>query len=95
MTKTLLTPIGLTLVALFILNFAVIYGLWFGKKWAVSLGIADAVIGLALNIIVPLQYVFGYSKLMTFSFEFIFLIPLLWWLINVKDQWNMEPLPSD
>ena len=84
-TNNALSTIGVLVITLYILKGVVSYGLWLGKKWAIDLGILDAIVG-----ILSCFYVMYISSTMEFSFrlEVAFLIPYLIKLLNLKPLWS-------
>jgi hypothetical protein len=80
---------GLLICVLFLFKGIVAYGLWFEQKWAVQTAIADAIIGIAICLIMMAIIPFVYP---TISFTLrLELIPLYFYLKkmqNIKKSWE-------
>ena len=90
-TNNPLSVMGGFLILIFILKGAVGYGLWFSKKWAVNVGVFDAVIGILLCLYTMFIGLFVDSKdefVFTFRLELLLLIPYLIKLFKIKPMWN-------
>lgn len=82
-----LSPVGLFICFLFISKGLVAYGLWTEKDWAVSLGIADAIIGIIVCTAVMLVPSISASSGFAFRAELIALIPYLMKLLKIRPIW--------
>ncbi len=85
-----LSPVGLIATALLVFKGIVAYGLWTEKTWAITLGIADALLGIAVCALMMLVVPFigdGPASL-EFRLELAFLIPYLLKLLQIKPRWN-------
>lgn len=90
-TNTALSPIGLFIVALFLLKGIVSFGLLTEKQRALSVAIADAIVGIAIcafsMFIIPLiNPGAGFS----FRLELVLLIPYLMKLQKIKPLWERK-----
>lgn len=79
---------GLVILTIFTLKGIVAYGLWFEKRWAVQLGIGDAILGFSICSFVMLYPVLtGTGANINFRLEIILLIPYLVFLVKSKGVW--------
>ena len=80
---------GFAIMLLITLKGIVAFGLWTEKKWAISLGIIDAIIGIiiciAIMIIIPLTEE-GFN--INTRLELVALIPYLIKMKKLKTPWN-------
>ncbi|BAP31896.1 uncharacterized protein CHSO_2859 [Chryseobacterium sp. StRB126] len=80
---------GLLISLLFLFKGIVAYGLWFEQKWAPQAAIVDAIIGIAVCIIMMAVIPFTSPKInFTIRLE---LIPLYFYLVkmrNIKKVWE-------
>lgn len=81
--------IGLLISSLFLYKGIVAYGLWFEQKWAVQAAIADAIIGIAICLIMMVIIPFTFPNIsFTLRLE---LIPLYFYLVKmqkIKKTWE-------
>jgi len=90
-TNEPLSLIGILLIILFLLKSIVAFGLWTEKKWAVNLGIIDAISGIVICIFIMLIYPFidntpGFS--VNVRLELILIIPYLIKLNKINTDWQ-------
>ena len=91
-STTFFSFLGVFLNSIFFFKAITSYGLWMEKDWAINLGIIDAVLGILVCIVVMVvlpfvSYEDGTNKL-NIRFEFFLLIPYLYQLIKIKNQWE-------
>ena len=91
-STTFFSFLGVFLKSIFFFKAITSYGLWMEKDWAIKLGIIDAVFGIIVCIVVMVvlpfvNYEDGTNKL-NIRFEFFLLIPYLYQLIKIKNQWE-------
>lgn len=89
-TTDLLSTTGLVISLLFLYKGIVAYGLWTEKDWAINLGIADAVMGIAICVYVTAIAPFVNNQaglVFNFRLELVALIPYLIKLQKIKSQW--------
>lgn len=87
------SPAGAFVLLLFFFKGIVAYGLWTEKRWAVNLGIMDAIVGIAvctyLMVVLPfLQQEAGF--VMNFRLELLALVPYLIKLRKIKPLWQLS-----
>lgn len=90
-TTSVMSIPGLLIVSIFAIKGAVSLGLWTEKDWAISLAIIDAIIGIAVCVIVMLILPFlsdnsGFN--FSLRFELIVLIPYLIKMKKIKIDWE-------
>ena len=89
-----LTPVGLLLLAIMAMKGILAYALWTGKKWAITLGLVDAGLGLIICTFLTFASLFlGYAMLFKIRLELIALVPFLLWLIKIKPVWESNTPP--
>ena len=89
-TNEPISIIGISMILLFLFKGFTAYSLLQEKDWAILIGIADAVVGIALcsfSMIYPF-IVAGAEAKLTFRLELLLLIPYLIKLINIKPEWD-------
>ena len=81
---------GICILAAFLLKGIVSYGLLTEKKWAIILGIIDAILGFTICLFLMIYpIIFSDSGInFTFRLEIIFLIPYLIKMIKIKSEWE-------
>jgi len=81
--------VGILLLAVFVFKGLVCYSLWWEKDWAITLGIVDAAIGLAICIVsmVGISFLDEYRS-GGFRLEILFLLPYLIKLCNIEGKWR-------
>ncbi|GAB5399669.1 MAG: hypothetical protein Aureis2KO_12540 [Aureisphaera sp.] len=82
--------IGLLIMGLFCLKAATAFGLWFEKDWAITFGLADAIVGLIIcfgMMIAP--FVSDYAGV-TLRLEILFLLPYLNRLLKIRKDWEIN-----
>lgn len=81
---------GMVILLLFILKGIVAFGLWTEKDWAITLGMADAMVGIAICVYVTAiaPFVNNHSAfVLNLRLELAVLIPYLIKLRKIKSQW--------
>lgn len=91
-TNEPLSIIGIFITACFMLKGIVAFGLIKEKDWAIKLGIADAIIGIAACAFTIIYPFFLNEIQFTFRLELIALIPYLVKLLRIKTQWETNVL---
>jgi len=91
-TENAFSKIGLFITALFGLKTIVSYGLITGKKWAPTIAIADAVIGIIICITTIFQKAYFSLEL---KVEIIALIPYLIKMVTIKLKWERAALSKN
>ena len=89
-TNEPISIIGISMTLIFLYKGFTAYSLLKEKNWAIILGIADAVVGIALcsfAMIYPF-IVAGADAKLTIRLELLLLIPYLIKLINIKPEWD-------
>jgi len=88
-TQTPLSSLGIVLLLLFLYKGIVAYSLWFERRWAVSLGIVDAIIGILICIISMTSafLLAGNYSPNGFRLEIVVLVPYLIKLNKIKKKW--------
>ena len=89
-TNEPISILGVSMILLFIFKGFAAYSLLQEKDWAILIGIADAVVGIALcsfSMIYPF-IVAGAEAKLTIRLELLLLIPYLIKLINIKPEWD-------
>lgn len=89
-TSNPMSIIGILATALFGFKGIAAFGLWTEKDWAITLGKIDAVVGIAVCVVVMLLLpIFSKSGFnLNFRLELILLIPFLIRLQKIEIQWN-------
>jgi hypothetical protein len=82
------SPIGLFICFLFVFKGIVAAGLWTEKKWAVDIGIIDAILGIVVCSITMILPLTGSDRSFSFRLELLLLIPYLIKLLNIKSIWK-------
>lgn len=80
--------IGIAIIMLFIIKGIVAFGLLKEKYWAIKIGIADAIIGIAFCTFVMLYPIIDTDAKFSVRIELVALIPYLLKLMNVKPAWE-------
>ncbi|WP_121355843.1 hypothetical protein [Flavisolibacter nicotianae] len=81
---------GMVILLLFILKGIVAFGLWTEKDWAITLGMADAMVGIAICVYITAiaPFVNNHSAfVLNLRLELAVLIPYLIKLRKIKSQW--------
>jgi hypothetical protein len=86
-TTSPLSALGLALTGVYLLKGIVAYGLWTEKDWAIMLGQIEAGLGIVACVFVILYKIINYSSI-SFRLELLLLIPFLYKLINIKEEWD-------
>ncbi len=87
-TNQPLTIIGITLLAVFLTKGITSYGFLAEKDWAVRVGIADAILGLALCVCSMIYPLIDTKANTSFRLEILLLIPYLLKLIKIRSDWE-------
>jgi hypothetical protein len=87
-TNEPLSAIGLFICSLFIFKGIVAIGLWTEQEWAVDLGIADAVIGIGVCLMMMILPLVNPDFHFAFRLELVLLIPFLIKLLNIRGGWK-------
>lgn len=88
-TNNSLSASGFFLMALFILKGIVSYGLWMGQKWAIKLGMIDAIFGILVCLYAMFESFFNNTNNeFNFRLELLILTPYLIKLIRIRPIWN-------
>ena len=84
----------LYLSSLLTLASIVAYGILWGKKWALDLGVIYGIIALATNIYANVQGIIElYSgRGFNISLELLFLIPFIYTLYQKRNEWRAFPI---
>lgn len=87
-SSELLSPVGLFIAFLFLLKGVAAFGLWMEKDWAIHLGMADAIIGIAVCavVVLVLPWLDPQPKFV-FRLELFLLVPYLRKLLKIKTAW--------
>ena len=82
--------IGISLILIYIFKGVTAYSLLKEKNWAVTLGIMDAIIGIALCSLATIYPLINSASGTNFSFrlELLLLIPYLLKMIKIKPEWE-------
>lgn len=80
--------IGIIITALFIIKGITAFGLLKEKDWAIKIGIADAIIGIAVCTFVTLYPLINSDAKFSGRLELVALIPYLLKLLKIKTQWE-------
>lgn len=94
-TQTDYNPtVALYLSSLLFLSSIVAYGILWGKKWAVDLGIIYGSIALATSIYANIQSIIGFYSYSGFhiSLEPLFLVPFMITLYQKRKEWRAFPI---
>ena len=86
-TNAPLSSTGLLIFFLFLLKGIVAFALWTEKDLAVYLGIADAIIGIAVCTAIMIYPSLSSGQRFSFRLELILLIPFLIKLLSIKNAW--------
>ncbi len=82
------TPVGITIISIFLLKGVTAYGLWFEKDWAPKLAVIDAVIGIAVCVFMMVVHpLLSESMEFTVRLELIALIPYFLKMQRIQPQW--------
>lgn len=82
---------GIILISVFLLKAVTGAALWTEQQWAITTGIADAVIGIVFCVFMMGIYPFiTAEREFNLRLELILLIPYLRWLIKVKPAWEKK-----
>jgi hypothetical protein len=86
----LLSPAGLFIAFLFLLKGVAAFGLWMEKDWAIHLGMADAIIGIAVCtvVVLVLPWLEPHPQFV-FRLELLLLVPYLRKLLQLKTAWKL------
>lgn len=89
-TQRALSPLGVFLTLLFVYKGFVAYSLWFEEDWAITAGLVDAIIGIAICIMsmMGISLISEYRAPINIRLEIIFLIPYLVKLTKLKGRWH-------
>jgi hypothetical protein len=81
---------GVSLMIIFLIKGIAAYGLWTEKNWAVTLSIIDAILGLAICVLVMIYPLIAPQRnyILNFRLEVLLLTPYLLLLLKIKDAWN-------
>ena len=86
------SALGLLIIALVIFKGITAFGMWTEKNWAIKLGIIDAIVGIAICIIMmfilPMVENEGGMYNTNFRFELLLLIPYLIICFKIKKKWE-------
>lgn len=86
-----LSPAGLFILFLFLLKGVAAFGFWMEKDWAIHLGIADAVIGIAVcTVVVLVLPLLEPQPGFVFRIELVLLVPYLLKLLKIKTAWRQH-----
>ena len=82
--------IGISLILIYIFKGVTAYSLLKEKNWAVTLGIMDAIIGIAFCSLATIYPLINSGSGANFSFrlELLLLIPYLLKMIKIKSEWE-------
>jgi len=80
------TIFGVFVLLLFLLKTAVAYGLWFEQDWAITLGLIDAGLGIAICLVSTVYTLQGLS--FTFRLELLALVPYFIKLYRMRAGWK-------
>jgi hypothetical protein len=80
--------IGITIILLFIIKGITAFGLLKEKPWAIKIGMADAVIGIAICTFFMLYTMINSEANFSLRVELIALIPYLLKLKKIKTEWE-------
>jgi hypothetical protein len=85
-----LSAMGMFITALFLFKGITAFGLFRETDWAVKWGIADAVSGMVICVLVMLfpEWASGPGSRFSFPFELLLLIPYLGKLLKIKPAWE-------
>ena len=87
-SSVLFSPVGGLITALFFLKGVVGYGLWTGRKWAMALGIADAIIGIVICLFIMWKELNGPG--FSFRLELVLLALYLIKLLDIREEWMTD-----
>jgi|SRR5688572_3038861 len=89
-TNEPISIIGISLILIYILKGVTAYSLLKEKNWAVTLGIMDAITGIALCSLVMIYPLINSATETNFTFrlELLLLIPYLLKMIKIKSEWE-------
>ena len=79
---------GIIITAIFIIKGIVAFGLLKEKDWAIKIGIADAIIGIAICTLMMLYPIINSDAKFSLRLELVALIPYLLKLLKIKIQWE-------
>jgi hypothetical protein len=86
-----LSLLGFALTTVFLLKGATAFGLWAEKDWAIHVGLADAILGIAICVFMMAVYPFiGDDRDFNLRTELVGLVPFLSWLMKVKPAWERK-----
>lgn len=80
---------GLTIILLFGIKGITAFGLWTEKQWAVSLAIADALLGIAICVVMLALPFFDSEEgfALPFRLELFVLVPYLYVMNRIRAEW--------
>jgi len=87
-TSRPLSPIGILITTIFAIKGLTAFGLLKEKDWAIKIGIADAIIGIAICIFLMVYPFINPGARFSFRLELVALIPYLLKLLKVRAQWE-------
>ena len=89
-TSEPISVIGISMTLIFLFKALTAYSLLREKNWAITLGITDAIIGLALCSFAMLYPLLNSNSGVSFTFrlELVLLIPYLLKLLKIKPDWE-------
>lgn len=79
---------GIIIMMIFLLKGITAIGLLKEKDWAIKLGIFDAVVGIAICILVMLLPIFNANIKFMLRLELVVLIPYLLKLLKIQPDWE-------
>jgi hypothetical protein len=80
--------IGITIILLFVIKGITALGLLKEKYWAIQIGIADAIIGIAICTFCMLYPIINSEANFSLRLELIVLIPYLLKFMKIKTEWE-------
>lgn len=83
------SSIGLIISTLFMIKAVTAFGLLTGKDWAIKIGLADAIAGIAICTFLMFYPVVNSNATFSLRLELVALIPYLLKLLKIKAQWEM------
>lgn len=90
-SNTPFSAIGFIITSLITYKGIIAYGLWTEKDWAVKHAINDAIIGILACTLAMILPLFLYNIMhFTFRLELIVLVPYLFKMREIKNDWNQE-----
>lgn len=85
-----ISGLGLLLISFFAFKATVAFGMWTGKDWAIKMAKIDAILGIALCVIIMCVLPFitkAFAGEITIRLELLFLIPYLIKLNKIGKEW--------